>query len=399
MEATGSTMTSPSGPLLWDSKPAWKLPGWAEPLMVSAILFGAMFTTRRRGYRILPSHPGQRRSHLDIEPDSARSSDELLACDPETEADCSLATAKQLPKQRSCRGLVVYTPNTYRFKDNLHSRLLQRFPFLVEMFYWIITYAFYRMTRIASQQVFAKTGIWEVAQAHGVSVLEAEEFSWLGFLFPIRERDIYALMHIPGTVGFIAWYYYAAPSHSTFAAARRTMTLTNPLAFLTFVFFPCMPPRLLPTEYGFLDTVRHDNAQSVWMSGKYVNSLAAMPSMHFDYAFCIGCTLLHHTGIGRRTLESGETRKPTFWRTFYLALGTGFPAVILVTIVAMANHYFLGALVAACFACVAFWCNGFLCVFLPPRRLAALAGQSGEACTEDGREAQGAWRWHISVNS
>lgn len=42
-----------------------------------------------------------------------------------------------------------------------------------------------------------------------------------------------------------------------------------------------MPPRLLPEEYGFLDTVRHDNAESVWMKGEVVNSLAAMPSMHF----------------------------------------------------------------------------------------------------------------------
>lgn len=42
-----------------------------------------------------------------------------------------------------------------------------------------------------------------------------------------------------------------------------------------------MPPRLLPKEYGFLDTVRHDNAQSIWMRGDVVNSLAAMPSMHF----------------------------------------------------------------------------------------------------------------------
>lgn len=47
-----------------------------------------------------------------------------------------------------------------------------------------------------------------------------------------------------------------------------------------------MPPRLLPKEYGFLDTVRHDNAESVWMKGEVVNSLAAMPSMHFGKSTC-----------------------------------------------------------------------------------------------------------------
>ena len=55
------------------------------------------------------------------------------------------------------------------------------------------------------------------------------------------------------------------------------MTLCNWLAFFIFAFYPCMPPRLLPEEFGFVDTVRRDNAQSVWMRGKYVNSLAAMP--------------------------------------------------------------------------------------------------------------------------
>ena len=57
--------------------------------------------------------------------------------------------------------------------------------------------------------------------------------------------------------------------------------MTNYIAFTTFAFYPTMPPRLLPEEYGFLDTVRHDNATSVWMKGEVVNSLAAMPSMHF----------------------------------------------------------------------------------------------------------------------
>jgi hypothetical protein len=87
------------------------------------------------------------------------------------------------------------------------------------MFYWIINYAFYRFTSIASQAIFAKTGIWTVAQAHGISVLQGEESGPLSFLFPIREREVqqwfmhghqtalttlnkaYALIHIPGTVG------------------------------------------------------------------------------------------------------------------------------------------------------------------------------------------------------
>ncbi|KAF2260701.1 hypothetical protein CC78DRAFT_584478 [Lojkania enalia] len=367
----------------WNSKPAWKLPGWVEPIVVASILFVAMYMTRRRNFRILGKSTYQ--NGLLDSVDSTASSDSLLDYDSDGEGGYEdiFSTTKHVPKKRNCWGVIIPMPNTSRFKNNIHSRILQRFPFLIEMFYWIINYAFYRFTAIASQRLYAGTGIWNAAQDHGIAVLEAEEFGWLSFLFPIRELDVqrwfmnghqdaltilnkaYALIHIPGTVGFICWYYYVAPSFKTFATARRTMTLTNFCAFMTFILYPCMPPRLLPHEYGFLDTVRHDDAQSVWMSGKYVNTLAAMPSMHFGYAFCIGLTLIYHSGIFRRTLEAGEAKKSTFWKIFYLGFGIAYPSFILTVIVATANHYFMDAMVATCFVFLSFACNKVFYVFIP----------------------------------
>lgn len=270
------------------------------------------------------------------------------------------------------------------------------------MFYWIVTYLFYRMTKVVSTRIFT-TSIIDVAQAHGLSVLEFEQFSWASFLFLWKEHEVqqwfmgghqtaltvlnraYALIHIPGTVGsvtpltttlfgllktnifhsFIAWYYYIAPSHATFASIRRTLTLTNLFAFLTFTLYPCMPPRLLPPEYGFVDSVRHDNATSIWMSGNFVNSLAAMPSMHFGYAFVIGCTMVYHSGIFRRTLEKGETKKGWIGKIFYCLVGLGYPSMILITIVATANHYWMDALMATIVAAVAYLCNGIFLTLLP----------------------------------
>ncbi|KAF2113313.1 PAP2 superfamily-domain-containing protein [Lophiotrema nucula] len=367
----------------WNSKPAWKLPGWAEPVIVVTVLLTGMFMTRRRNYSILNRHSSK--GGLLDSLDSNDSSEGLLQYDSDGEHDQDgiLSTSKNPAKNRNCCGASIRLPNTSRFKNNIHSRILQKFPFLIEMFYWVINYAFYRFTSIASQSIFAKTGIWGVAQDHGLAVLEAEEFGFLSFLFPIRELNVqkwfmnghqdaltvlnkaYALIHIPGTVGFLCWYYYVAPNFNTFSIVRRTMTLTNFMAFITFIFYPCMPPRLLPPEYGFLDTVRHDDAQSVWMSGKYVNTLAAMPSMHFGYSFCIGMTMIYHSGVFRRTLEAGEARKGTFWKVFYLAVGLGYPAFLLTTIVATANHYFMDALVATCFVSIAFYCNKVFYVFIP----------------------------------
>jgi hypothetical protein len=164
---------------------------------------------------------------------------------------------------------------------------------------------------------------------------------------------------------FIAWYYYVAPSFNTFSTVRRTMTLTNLIAFSIFIMYPCMPPRLLPREYGFLDSVGRNKAESVWMSGKYVNSLAAMPSMHFGYAFCIGCTMLYHSGLFRKSLEPGEVRKSKAWQLFYLLLAVGYPSWILITIVATANHYYLDACIAFFVVIIAFLCNRVFLVFLP----------------------------------
>lgn len=345
-----------------------------------------MWITRRRGYRILDGKPGPYRSTLDISPQQARSTDELLYYDSDNDDDRQSYLAQELhaPKTRTCCGLtIIKTPNTSRFKNNLHSRVLQRFPFLIEMFYWIINYAFYRMTAYLSNKLYKDTGIWDVAQSHGIWVLEFEQFSPLAFLFPLHELSVqqwfmhghqdlltvlnrvYALIHIPGTVGFIAWYYYAAPSHPTFATVRRTMTLTNFMAFLCFIVYPTAPPRFLPKEYGFVDTVRHDDAQSVWMSGKYVNQLAAMPSMHFGYSFAIGATMLYHSGLFRRHLEKNEVRKSLFWKAFYLVVGIAYPLMILTTIVATANHYWLDALVATGFVVCAFGVNQVFYVFLP----------------------------------
>ncbi|KAF2489341.1 hypothetical protein BU16DRAFT_622873 [Lophium mytilinum] len=382
--ATLFNVTVPVDEPEWNSAPAWKLPGWAEPIIVSSILFGAMALTRRRGYRVFDKSKSRSVYTRLEDPDSNRSSDELLPYySTEDDEEEYPSTSKLAPKKRNCCGTIIYTPNTSRFKNNTHSRVLQRFPFLIEMFYWIINYAFYRMTSITSQRIFAKTGIWNVAQTHGIAVLEAEQFSWISFLFPVHERSVqqwfmhghqdfltvlnkcYALIHIPGTVGFICWYYYVAPSHKTFSTVRRTMTLTNFCAFITFILYPCMPPRLLPAEYGFLDTVRHDDAQSVWMSGKYVNTLAAMPSMHFGYSFIIGLTMIYHSGLFRRTLEAGECRKSAFWKIFYLIVGLGYPSFILTTIVATANHYYLDALVATCFVFLSFACNKVFFVFIP----------------------------------
>ena len=186
--------------------------------MVATILFGAMALTRRRHFRVFDRSHDNHVGYLDA--DSQGSSDALLSYPSEDDSDLSdVNTAKYPPKVRKWCCTKVVMPNTSRFRNNIHSRILQRFPFLIEMFYWVINYAFYRLTAVLSAKLFAGRGIWDVSQEHGIAVLEAEQHGLLRFLFPIREQDVqqwfmhghqdaltvlnkcYAIIHIPGTVG------------------------------------------------------------------------------------------------------------------------------------------------------------------------------------------------------
>lgn len=115
-----------------------------------------------------------------------------------------------------------------------------------------------------------------------------------------------------------------------------------------------MPPRLLPERFGFHDTVRQDHAESVWVGGKNVNQLAAMPSLHFTYAFITGCTFIYHS------------RRQRLWKKLMLGLvGILYPAFVLLVIVATANHYYLDAVVATFTVAISFVFNRVWCVLLP----------------------------------
>ena len=348
--------------------------------IVVSIMLSSLIFNRRRDYKIAGRGSSTTRLlpetvHDDHSPDRASSDDE---------GGLDIGV-KHPSKRRNCCFAVVKTPNSSRFANHYHSRILQKFPFLVEMFYWALNYLAYSFTKAFADTLYATSdkdnGVTLRAQEHGIGILKFEHESVFKFLFPVQEADfqafflnhqtaltlvnrLYSLVHIPGTVAFLSWYYYAAPNHATFAVARRTMTLGNFAAFIIFCFYPCMPPRLLPKRFHFHDTVRQGNAESVWVGGKNVNQLAAMPSLHFTYAFIIGCTFLYHSGIAR-TIRYRKRSKSVISQAVFTVLGFVYPAIVLTVIVATANHYYLDAVVATFTVTLSFLCNRAWMILLP----------------------------------
>ena len=138
----------------------------------------------------------------------------------------------------------------------------------------------------------------------------------------------YGTAHFAVTVGALVWLYRAAPWR--YSLWRNTLLATTALALVGFAAFPLMPPRLLPPEYGFVDTLRVVGGLWSFESGpvaRVSNQYAAMPSLHF--AWSAWCALVLAPLAGARR-----------WAR---ALAWAYPWLTLFAIVVTANHYWLDA--------------------------------------------------------
>jgi hypothetical protein len=87
-----------------------------------------------------------------------------------------------------------------------------------------------------------------------------------------------------------------------------------------------------------------------------------MPSLHFGYSFVIGLTIatMPNTTSLRASLPSA-----IFRRTLLVIIGMSYPLLILIAIVATANHYILDAAAGFVVAVLGWHVNGVLCNLLP----------------------------------
>ncbi|KIV90016.1 hypothetical protein PV10_07366 [Exophiala mesophila] len=396
---------------------------YLEPLVVVVLLFGGAWINRatdynfsRRIYRrneLPTAHGVETDDHLDIAEaqlsQSKRSlSPSLLPSQANRwrERDIWIAGYRK----------TVVTPNTAVFRNRLLSRLLHKFPFLVEAWYWALIYWVYQLGRAFTALTLVE-GTVHVARRHALQVIAVEQHLHILWEIPIQRffmgypvvmryiNWLYSFIHIPGTIAFLVWLFYytitsnrlvqdrqggqpgsirvnSAAGPRLYEARRRTMATCNLLAFVVFTLWPCMPPRLLsdPTyngpdaelakSFGFVDTVHGaEGASSVWTQNKFCNQYAAMPSLHFGYSLLVGLTIatIPLSPVHRRSRSvhlpifnnshpdlAPHIRLPSSARMACLAIGCAYPTMILIAIVSTANHFILDA-VAGAIVCAVGW--------------------------------------------
>ncbi|KAN0072968.1 hypothetical protein V8E54_009082 [Elaphomyces granulatus] len=299
----------------------------------------------------------------------------------------------------------VTSPNTAPFRYRPLSRLLRKFPFLVECWYWALVYWTYQLGR-AFTAVSLKEETADIARKHASELLKIEHqfgICWEREIqrFFLRHplwmtwiNWVYSFIHIPGTIAFLVCLYYyttvqgrqherlpgssnsplkrSPTGHLLYEARRRTLAVCNLLAFTIFTWWPCMPPRLLNDKNkgdlvrnpgggfdNFVDTVHGvAGVGSIWTQNRFCNQYAAMPSLHFGYSLMIGLTIMsiplapqHHRSASSRAPISDQSLSriylPSRRRIACLLVGFAYPFLILVSIIATANHFILDAVAGA----------------------------------------------------
>ena len=131
---------------------------------------------------------------------------------------------------------------------------------------------------------------------------------------------------------FGAWRAPAA-----FAWWRTVFAISLMLALVGFAVFPLTPPRLLPADYGYVDTLLlygphyYGDATGSSLFNAYgsipsvVNVYAAMPSMHIAWSIIAGALLV--AVVGKR------------WWTLLIA--SLHPTLMAAAVVLSGNHYIL----------------------------------------------------------
>jgi hypothetical protein len=180
------------------------------------------------------------------------------------------------------------------------------------------------------------------AVRHATSLIDLERAAGL-----LHEADVQSAVH--PVVDFFSAYYmlgfgpliatvliWLGIRHRDLYRSLRTLLLTSlGLAVIGYVAYPTAPPRMVP-GLGISDTVGMSSHDTGSFAGIRFNPYAAMPSMHVGWSVLIGI-------FGFRAARS------SLLKAFFVA----HPLLMVLTVTATGNHYFIDAMAGTAAALLA----------------------------------------------
>jgi hypothetical protein len=194
------------------------------------------------------------------------------------------------------------------------------------------------------------TGVSADAYRHAIQIVDAEKFLGLYHEHSIQHAFLgvdwfmsfwniwYGTIHFVMPLVALVWLYRKLPAR--YVRWRNTLVLMLGVSILAFWAYPLMPPRLMPTRFGFVDTAADffnfgpqvrvrlgpDGQPSAAAVRTYGNLFAAMPSLHVGWS-----------------TWSAMAVWPLLRRTWAKVLWVLYPVTIFFCIVVTANHWILDA--------------------------------------------------------
>ncbi|MGH9131374.1 MAG: phosphatase PAP2 family protein [Acidimicrobiales bacterium] len=138
-------------------------------------------------------------------------------------------------------------------------------------------------------------------------------------------NDYYANIHFVMPVVVLVWLWWRFPDR--YSQWRNVLAWLTGISLIVFIAFPVLPPRLLPGNFGFVDTIK-----TLGGAGKLDGVLlkevgaqyAAMPSLHVAWSLWCAVAML-----------------PTVRHRWFKALLVADPVVTTCVVIVTGNHFFL----------------------------------------------------------
>jgi hypothetical protein len=213
-----------------------------------------------------------------------------------------------------------------------------------ELLYVAVFYYLYELIRgsvVQSGTLATRHALWLVDLEQSLGLFQER---WIQSIFLHSHGLIqvfnlyYGATHFLVPVAVLIWLGARHPVQ--YVRARNLLMVTTAIAFLCFWLYPVAPPRLLPVQFGFVDTIRNLGGTQVQrtMMDRAGNAYAALPSLHMAWAVWVTIAIY-----------------PLLRHRWSKVVAIVYPILTGVVVVATGNHFIADAIAGTALVLAVAW--------------------------------------------